>query len=478
MSFGKRDVVQRIVVTGALELHSPCCLGASDWASACDRPLARDGMDRPYLPGTSLAGVFRALLASRHDVDELLGYETEGDGCQARLLFSDAPVVDSRSGVELRDGVAIDPALGVAQDKKKFDFELLPVGTRFPLRLELLVPEDVSMAKRLKKGLVEALAYAERGLELGGRTRRGLGRAQAVLDPQNRWRIETYHVARKEGMLAWLGSELDSQLPSSWPRPELEVTRDAAQLARAWSLDWEPVFRAEQTMEVRLDLRVAGAVIVRSAGLEAGDADHRQLTRQEGSRRAPVLPGTSLAGVLRHRCSRIARTLMGDDGSVLVEGMFGPRPETSRRSGSRASRVRVEEASLVDGKWLRHTRVRIDPWTGGAAEHLMFTEDLLYGAHLEPVVRLEPPPDARDADLERALLLLALRDLATGDLPVGGEGAVGRGRLAPRTAAPFARIAGPFKATLTLQDEEGTVRVEPEGALREIFKTLEERMHG
>lgn len=37
-----------------------------------------------------------------------------------------------------------------------------------------------------------------------------------------------------------------------------------------------------------------------------------------------ILPGTSLAGVLRHRCERIANTVCPSLAQELIDGMFGP----------------------------------------------------------------------------------------------------------------------------------------------------------
>ena len=50
-------------------------------------------------------------------------------------------------------------------------------------------------------------------------------------------------------------------------------------------------------------------------------------------------------------------------------------------------------------------------------------------AHLEVALRVEKPTEA-----ELGLLLLLLKDLWTGDLPVGGEIGLGRGRFRGKTA--------------------------------------------
>lgn len=80
-------------------------------------------------------------------------------------------------------------------------------------------------------------------------------------------------------------------------------------------------------------------------------------------------------------------------------------------------------------------------FTGGAYEGALFTEQPLVGAkdsEVELVLTLRPPiKDKNQSDeqlkaqfnAEVGLLLLLLKDLWTGDLPIGGESGVGRGRL-------------------------------------------------
>jgi hypothetical protein len=78
------------------------------------------------------------------------------------------------------------------------------------------------------------------------------------------------------------------------------------------------------------------------------------------------------------------------------------------------------------------TRVKIDRFTGGAFESALFTEQPAVG---KPETRVTLDLTLRNpANAEVGLLLLLLKDLWTGDLPIGGESGVGRGRLKGITA--------------------------------------------
>ncbi len=480
-----REIVSRVCIQGLLELSSTCHLGGADASAASDQPLLRNSEGRPYLPGTTLTGLLRSAL---EEVDcaasvALFGASwRNAQGKQARLLMNDAAVAASGTvSTEFRDGVRIDPASGVAADKKKFDLELLPVGTRFRLCLELDLHGNREYDEVLLRGLLLLLHALEEGrIKLGARTRRGFGETQIVADPAgNRWHIEEYPVATEEGLQAWLGRGLDG-LPADWPAVQPIPCQDAAALARHWKFAL-PAFPAIPAFEVRLHLMQAGSLLVASEGHDPEEPDRSHLQRLRlgngGDRFEPVLPATSLAGALRNRCLRIAQTLSrrrNGKARELVNWMFGPE-EIKKDERAWSSRVEIREVPIRAGRSLRHTRVRIDPWTGGAVERLLFTEDAYYGGSVTIDVRLlEGSPEDESMGPARALLMLAVRDLASGDLSLGAEGGVGRGTWRPIAGRSFARTTAP-RAELSLEGD-GAVRCEPADAFDEDFAALRRKL--
>ncbi len=92
-----------------------------------------------------------------------------------------------------------------------------------------------------------------------------------------------------------------------------------------------------------------------------------------------------------------------------------------------SSRVITEESVVEGGRDLVQSRVKIDRFTGGAFPAALFSEQPVFGGAgttLKLNLTLRNPEPA-----EIGLLLLVLKDLWTGDLPLGGESSVGRGRL-------------------------------------------------
>jgi len=122
-----RNLLERILVTGNLVLETPALLGSGDAEGLVDMPLLLDPLEgRALLTGSSIAGALRNYLR-RYDkfcesnyADMLFGSESGESTSSQSLLFVDDSLGDKPS-VELRDGVAIDPRTGTAEDKARYD---------------------------------------------------------------------------------------------------------------------------------------------------------------------------------------------------------------------------------------------------------------------------------------------------------------------------------------------------------------------
>jgi CRISPR/Cas system CSM-associated protein Csm3 (group 7 of RAMP superfamily) len=169
-----------------------------------------------------------------------------------------------------------------------------------------------------------------------------------------------------------------------------------------------------------------GSLLIRAAD---DVTDMKHLTTSDGK---AVLSGTSIAGALRARATKIINTLTQDDGrsANIVNSLFGS-PHYQRENRT-ASRLIVEERMIEGGVFhLVQSRVSIDRFTGGALDTALFNQQPLFGSaekgvHLRIQLRKDP---TKDVEPEVGLLLLLLKDLWTGDLTLGGERSVGRGRL-------------------------------------------------
>jgi CRISPR/Cas system CSM-associated protein Csm3 (group 7 of RAMP superfamily) len=464
-----RHIAERIVVEGELELLTPACFGSGDTEGAADLALLRDAYDgAAVLPGASIAGALRNYWREwtqgygAVSQDSVLfgakrGAKDEMEGDQSLLIVEDAFGIPETDGsfpkpqVELRDGVKIGSTTRTAEEKKLYDIELLRAGTRFRLHLELLIAElkpkdmDWGMYEQIpqierdarlrdqRQHLSADLSLALHGFEsaeigLGARKRRGLGKCQV-----NQWHVWRYNLTTPDGLLAWLAQD---RVGDVWQKCPTVAEATGNTLAEKLGTVLDQADKRDR-FEISANFALDSSMLVRSGFGQADqgpDAVHFHRTRYgepdiSQAEREPVLPGTSLAGVLRARALRIANTLSTDrvKAGRLINQLFGVGPEDAGKEAHRASRLIAHEAALQNVHSLVQNRIRIDRFTGGAMDNYLFNEAPVFGdgsntLNLELTLR---KPD----DYEIGLLLLLLKDLWTGDLAVGGESSVGRGRL-------------------------------------------------
>ena len=425
-----REITERVVVTGKLVLLTPTHLGSGEAAGPTDMSLLRDPLTETsaLLTGASITGALRNYLRelehgygkripkdkpSNSPVVQLFGGQRGYDGGAQSLLIVDDALSES-AAIEVRDGVRIDPKRGTAMVEEtdgrkkgyKFDLELLQAGVSFSLRFELLIPQG---REQVKTALARALQGLEKGeIALGARKRRGFGRCK-VKD----WRVVSFDLTTPDGLMNWLQEDDAAAREGEGIADLLQVSAEGSDL--------------RESFRIKATFYLDGSMLIRADAESGADAGHLHSVNHLGER-VPVLSGTSLAGVLRHRALRIANTLAPDgDGGGLVETMFGRSPQDGDE-GLTASRVIVRETAIEGVQRLVQSRVQLDRFTGGAYPTALFSEEPIFGgqdSRVEVDVSLRNPKDH-----EVGLLLLLLKDLWTGDLTVGGERSVGRGRLA------------------------------------------------
>jgi len=395
------------------------------------------------MTGTSIAGALRSYVRGYSEEMKGIAADLFGDvnvdqmeSIQSLLIVDDA--LGQEPKVELRDGVAIKPLTRTAEDKKKFDMELLISGTEFELSFELLLP------KNKENELLQSLAIALQGLEkgeirIGKRKRRGFGRCHI-----SQWTICRYNMANPKGLIAWLDKDLTGQ----------QKGRDIASLLGVTVLWQETSQKRTCTLEGTFALN--GSLLIRSNFGDANAPDFVHLHSMRDKNDVPILSGTSLAGALRARALRIANTL-GKDGLEVTDSIFGNRRyEDGGKKELTASRLFVEESVIQNPLSLVYSRVKIDRFTGGSYPAALFSEQPVFGKLTGETMLTIQLKLEKACEKDIGLLLLLLKDLWTGDLPLGGECSVGRGRLNGRSA----RLNFECHSWIFSQDGDGPLQLE------------------
>ncbi len=433
-------VFQTVLMT-----RSPLSIGANETDPVSDQPVLRDSKGIPFIPGTSIAGVLRSYLETWFlakygavekptPVDRLFG-STEKNCGQSMLIFDDLyPMGPVRTNV--RDMVRISPGTGRTEVHGKFDREVLLPGELFPIRFELRTIQKISELETEVRKTLAALFDLFNGkngkcqFSLGSRTSRGLGRI-GMAPGFAGWNVEEYFIADPGGLKKWILHGANQINKSS------KIT-GCDQLIGEW-LKIQNMYRMDvKGLHLELKLKIRDGLIVRGPGRKGYTDDNKPSDSaqfreqlQDGSDYL-LIPGTSVTGVIRHRARMIANTVYRSEGAdyseQLISMIFGTGPLCAK---PRAGCFKIDEAIIDNPVELRHTRVAIDPWTGGALDHCLFTEDVIYDGTIRLNLSLSVKEKSKEHDFPAmaGLLMLVLRDLWEGDLPVGGEASVGRGVL-------------------------------------------------
>lgn len=497
-------VLARYQITGHMRLKSPLAIGAAEGTGALDQIITTDGLGRPIIPGTSLAGVIGYELG-RHrpgsGASILFGGSDDHDAA-SRIVVEDAVIEEvsdgvansALAGVEERRGVGIDRWSGAAAPGILYNRSVVGAGAR--LTIKCCVVDDASdsndkedMARQLAASIATVL---ERGFSIGSGTSKGMG----CIEPATTAGSVVVHeesFRSRAGLIQVLKGE----------SPKVEFGADE-------SLD----AASPRRLEMRLDWHPVSPLMVR-ANMDGNAVDDLPLVTSAPSGNDAVvfvIPGSSIKGALRSRAEHIVRTLMGlesygvdstgpairstdflDQVQVpLVSQMFGSAAgatATDPHLGRAAIRVHevTSMAEIPVGMWSRvtaakssndddrsrtsdlteaireielsvdginegelhpATHVAIDRWTGGASDGALFSTLEVRVRNWEPIrisVDLDRlfqsfggdgnPDSQMHVDAALFLLLLTVRELIDGWIPLGFASHRGQGTIAISTVA-------------------------------------------
>lgn len=437
--------------------------GAHDGSDDLRLALAPNGL--PCLPASGLAGALRSELRARRPevVDELFGWVRGQQGAASRLQI-DAGVMHDSHDLPVRGwpmpGAAdplLDPWLqqppplrrrnagghrGATLIGAHFDRPFVPAGTRFSVDLRLW-GHDAAQWQAQADLLGAVLLHA--GLRLGGATRSGMGRVQALTGPA--WRQRGFDLRQRRDLqdyLAWMREGDPRQLHS----PAAPAT---APPAAHWG---------ECTLQAVSDgpIRVGGGSHSLKRGADEAPDDMPQVEQrahwapQAGGQRGRlqwcvVIPFSAVKGALAHRVAfhdlrlrnawATAQTAAPADvraASPAVLAWFG---RAAGRGDGHAGALRGDDLAIPAEQAAQHLgrahRHQSDRFTAAPMPHLLFQAESLY--HLPLQWRIEVDfarAQAHGADATALQALdLALDDLAQGRLGLGADQAIGLGFLQP-----------------------------------------------
>jgi len=396
------------ILKGNLKLYSPVIIGSGK-SEETDLDLILDAEGKPFIPGTSLAGVLRHLANKYFSPDEinlLWGY-TQGKKAQQSLLyFSDLSACNNLK-IGSRTGVKIDNSTGRAAEKLLYEYQIIENGS-FNFHLEA-IDNGGQNAAIIQRTLSLFRTLFKEKIRIGAKTTSGFG--LIGLDNEQDLSYYFFNLNDKQSFIDWINGNYEEHKIELNNSPENKVAKSK-------------VFRLEANMHLKT------SIIIRDYSVDPNKPDAVSLH----SNGIPVISGPSLKGALRSRAERIINTLGYSKDKAryeaitetLLNNLFGSAFES--QGNSKRGKLFVNEISLKNYPLEQQTRIKIDRFTGGALGSAFLEEMPLFSSNNQDSSSIKIILTIEDyEDWEVGLTLLLLKDLWTGDLPVGGEKAIGRG---------------------------------------------------
>lgn len=377
---------------------------------------------RPVIPASGITGAFRNYLSfaepDNRYIDMLFG-KKEG---KSRLFVQDAVCKDVFDGIlELRERVCINPrtATGGAE---KFNTKMLGAGWKFDIFLtsEAENEEEKEAFLELLKKAVRALDIAD--VRLGAQKTNGAGKFKVkgvwegsvdLFDPEQYWLYLTNSI---------------------------KIQNITKQIKREMISDTKVCLKTEA--------KTVTPLLVAGKNMEDGQDTTKIFYRNRKGEY--VIPGSSLKGILRMQCQKIAEYMRID--REIMDMMFGIKG-TAGRSGCvfvSDSTVHVER-----GRQCRESTyygIGIDKFTAGVRTGANFSSKPVKACFDFDISVQRMNDQIRDAAV--GLLLLALRDILQERVPLGAYGGKGFGRLSAQKISVFDGSVFDIQLNSSLTDRE------------------------
>ena len=411
---------KRYIANIVFEVKTPLKVGSSDIDMLQDSPVQKDWNDLPMILGTSIAGVLRKEF-SKDFANDIFGDEDSNkkDNYGSRVIISNALLCDENMQVieelkidksdflkhfenlPIREHTAITDK-GVAKDNSKFDEEVIYKGSRFKFRMELIAnKEDEKNWQELIKTINSKV------FRLGGGTTKGFGDIKILNE------LSTYDIF-----------DIDSQ----------EYREKSSSLNTTFSQSFKDIGKKDinyttYTLNLKPD-----DFFMFGSGFGDDDADmtpvYEKVIDYSNSKLSDemiLIPASSIKGAISHRTTYHynlqKKFYVGNsEARESITEIFGEAKEDNK--GSKGKVIFSDCYLKNNDKTKVFDHISIDRFTGGAIEGALFQEKtVVYDKEFEIEILLE---NGIKGEYIKAFES-ALKDIATGMLPLGGAVTKGHG---------------------------------------------------
>ena len=421
----------RFLARVVLEAKTPLAIGSGKEDIFTDALVATDVNGLPYIPGTSIAGVIKSMIGDKK-AEPFFGFKgIKGKGGEgSKVIFTEAKILNSKG--EIVDGLKLDAfkdsllanykelpirqhvrmnSKGTAEEKGKFDEQVVFAGTRFCFEIEF-----ISETEDDKENFEEILGCIKKNtFRIGSGSRSGFGEIEVV-------EIKT--------LILNLSNNTDLQ---TYLEKSSDLSKDFAQ----WK-DYDKESIEDENWTVYEIVLKPNDFFNFSSGFGDEEADSvpvvaRKVEWANGvgklSEPKTLIPASSVKGALAHRVAfhynKLKKCYAGCTGdnvpkvageNFAVRTLFGYSDTKTQERGNMLFSDIIKEKRFEE-KIINH--VSIDRFTGGGIDGALFSEKATYakGEEIKFTVLL-------NNSIQETDVIVAwentLNDLCHSMLPLGG----------------------------------------------------------
>lgn len=398
---------KRIYYAIELSLATPLCISNGiEEMTDCD--VIRDWNGKPFIPGTSFMGAFRNFCEDTKEntkicIEKIFGDANDTTGKMSQIWILDF-YFDNEVSVSIRNGVHLENKVSVPE--AKYDYEVIEYG-KGTLFMQLLVWEEdkeKDKEEKLKTAIQVILTGIQSGdIRLGAQKNRGFGKLN----------IESIYSKEfsKDNLREWIDFTKESMKRG-------ENKRDLEEYIIKKNISYY--------ITIEVPLRLTGGLSIRQYSTKVNQPDFVSLTRRlnEKEDNIVVIPGSSWKGAIRSRMMEILEELkVKEELKNSCEEIFGYVDKKNDKA--KASDMVILESNLKGNTYIQSRRNQVSRFENATVKGALYEERCAVGGETELIIKIRD--DKVDSGWFIGLLILAIKDIQNGYLPIGGEVSIGRG---------------------------------------------------
>ena len=381
-------IKQRLYYLIKFKLESPLSIG-NGIEELTDHDLIRDSKENPFIPASSLAGVFSHYLEKEYK--DIFAPSINDEKILSPFFISDAELIKTK-GTSIRNGIKVKEDK-TTEDGAKYDIEILEPGAEFEFRIEVTIRDndDTQKMKELVDILIANLNCGN--ILLGMKSKRGFGKV-SILDVFTK----SFTPNQLNDLI-----EFDKYSEEQYDKNYIINSK----------------LKGKKFDTLTIKLKQLGGLSIRSYIAQKGKVDFEHIK----SNGKPIIPGTSWNGLILRQVKYYNNLLK----TYNIDNWFG----FVENKKARASNIIIEESKIDNSKELTITRNKIDRFSGGTADTALFSEKACFNGTTTLTIKVKKEIKIEDKKYNDNYILgligLTIKDIENGLIALGGQTSIGRG---------------------------------------------------